>query len=317
MDMSKRMGSKIKSILTADQFSKTELDNLLNMSEKIEAELETRKSIPLLKDHILAALFFEPSTRTRLSFESAMHRLGGKVITAVGMQFSSLAKGETLYDTLKVMESYADVVAIRHPVVGASSIAAQSISVPVINAGDGAGEHPTQGILDLYTIHKRKNLSASKNINIGFIGDIKYGRTIHSLVKLLWHYNVNFTFISPPELALPTEYEALLQEKNASYSITDNIEEIYNCDVAYITRIQEERFPDRSEYEKFRDSFVINKELILKCKEDIILMHPLPRLNEISTDVDGMPQAIYFEQAQNGLYTRMALLSDILGCPMV
>ncbi|MES0489809.1 MAG: aspartate carbamoyltransferase [Leptospirales bacterium] len=299
------------SILTADQFDKSQLDELIEDSTQIAAIMQKQKTLPLLNDRILATLFFEPSTRTRLSFESAMIRLGGHVITAVGMQFSSLAKGETLYDTLKVMESYADVCAIRHPQEGASAKAAASISIPVINAGDGAGEHPTQGLLDLFTIARYKKLG-EENVRVAFVGDIKYGRTIHSLLQLLSHYPVELVFISPPELGLPQKYVEFLTRSKIRFESTSKLEAIENCDVGYITRIQGERFVDHQQFEKLRDYYVINKALVQKCKKDLIIMHPLPRLSEISTDLDDMPQAIYFEQAKNGLYLRMALLLKVL-----
>lgn len=303
-----------RSVLTADQFTKNELIHLLNLSSRVEKTLTKKRQIPLLNEYILATLFFEPSTRTRLSFESAMHRLGGRVITSVGMQFSSLSKGETLYDTLKMVESYADICVIRHPMEGASQIAAKNISIPVINGGDGASQHPTQGLLDLYTIHKYKNLMQEK-ITIAFVGDIKYGRTIHSLIQYMGHFNAEFIFISPNELKLPEKYVNYLQKKRIPFTETEDINYLKNADVGYITRVQEERFIDHKEFEKFKDFYVVNSELLEKCREDIIIMHPLPRLNEISTDVDDKPQAKYFEQAKNGLYMRMSLLIDLLGVP--
>lgn len=305
------MISSGKSILTADQFDLSQLNVILETTRKIEEALTKKRQIPLLGEYILATMFFEPSTRTRLSFESAMHRLGGRVITAVGMQFSSLAKGETLHDTLKVIEGYADVCAIRHPLEGSATKAAKSTTIPVINAGDGAGEHPTQGLLDLYTIATLKPLG-ERPLRVAFVGDIKYGRTIHSLIKLLSHYPVELVLISPPELALPEKYAARLTEKMIPYEETSDIKALAGCDIAYVTRIQEERFDERREYEKFRDLYVINKELVEKCGNDISIMHPLPRLSEISVDVDDLPNAVYFKQAQNGLYTRMALLLGAL-----
>lgn len=303
-----------RSVLTADQFTKDELIHLLNLSSRVEKALSKKKQIPLLNEYILATLFFEPSTRTRLSFESAMHRLGGRVITSVGMQFSSLSKGETLYDTLKMVESYADICVIRHPMEGASQIAAKNISIPVINGGDGASQHPTQGLLDLYTIYKYKKLMEEK-ITIAFVGDIKYGRTIHSLIQYMGHFNGEFIFISPSELRLPEKYVNYLKKKHISFTETEDINYLKNADVGYITRVQEERFLDHKEFEKFKDFFVVNSELLAKCRDDIIIMHPLPRLNEIATDVDDKPQAKYFEQARNGLYMRMSLLIDLLGVP--
>ncbi|MDH5716463.1 MAG: aspartate carbamoyltransferase [Spirochaetia bacterium] len=300
-----------ESILSAKQFSRNDLLEILETTKKIEKTLETKKEIPLLNEYILATLFFEPSTRTRLSFESAMHRLGGKVITSVGMQFSSLAKGETLFDTLKMVEAYADICAIRHPVEGASILAAENISIPVINAGDGAGEHPTQALLDLYTIKKHKPLD-EKKLKIAFIGDIRNGRTIHSLIYLLRHFNVEFVFISPAEISLPDVYKNELKNQNISFYETENINDIKDSDVLYVTRIQEERFIDRKTFEKFKDNYVIDKELVLKYSSNCIVMHPLPRLNEVSIDLDDTPYAVYFDQAKNGLFTRMALLLRLL-----
>jgi len=303
---------QVKSILTADQFSRQDLDLILKNTARIESLLKKHKQLNILDKYILATMFFEPSTRTRLSFESAMHRLGGRVVSAVGMQFSSMAKGETLYDTLKVMESYADICAIRHPVEGASIVASKSISIPVINAGDGAGEHPTQAILDLYTISVHKDI-AGKNIQIGFVGDIKYGRTIHSLIKLLSKFNASFTFISPAEIGLPEKYKKDLNQMNIKFTETNDIEALTECDVGYITRIQEERFSDHATFDQFKDLYVINKKFLKTCRKDIIIMHPLPRLNEVSTDIDSMPQAVYFKQAEYGLYSRMTLLLYVTG----
>ncbi len=304
-----------RSVLTADQFSKEQLVHLLDLSSRIEKALGRRRMLPILNEYILATLFFEPSTRTRLSFESAMHRLGGRVITSVGMQFSSLSKGETLYDTLKMVESYADICVIRHPMEGASQIAAKNISIPVINGGDGASQHPTQGILDLYTIHKYKKLMTDK-IVIAFVGDIKYGRTIHSLIQYMSHFSGEFIFISPEELRLPEKYRKYLNEKRIPYTETEDINYLKDADVGYITRVQEERFLDHKEYEKFKDFYVVNSEMLAKCRSDIIIMHPLPRLSEISTDIDDKPQAKFFDQARNGLYVRMSLLLDLLGAPL-
>jgi len=305
------MSWKTKSILSAGQFSKSDLDDILECTFKIEKDLRKQKTIPLLDEYILATLFFEPSTRTRLSFEAAMHRLGGRVISTVGVQFSSLAKGETLFDTLKMIESYSDVCAIRHSIEGASTLAAQSIKIPVINAGDGAGEHPTQGLLDLYTIHRR-GLLQNGLLKVAFVGDIRYGRTIHSLVQLLSLYNVEMIFISPKELALPEKYKAILNQSNIVFHETENIDALLDADVAYVTRIQEERFVDRREYEKFKDSYVVDLALIEKCRENIIVMHPLPRLSEVATDLDQHKSAVYFEQANNGLYVRMTLILGLL-----
>jgi aspartate carbamoyltransferase catalytic subunit len=306
------MSWKKKSILSAGQFNAGDLAEILEMSRRLETALTQKRNLKLLDDYILATLFFEPSTRTRLSFEAAMHRLGGRVISTVGMQFSSLAKGETLFDTLKMVESYSDICAIRHSVEGASSLAAQSIGIPVINAGDGAGEHPTQGLLDLYTIHKRGFLEKGK-FSVAFVGDIKFGRTIHSLVQLLSHFGAEMIFIAPSELQLPEKYQKLLDAAKISYRQTDDIAALRDVNVGYITRIQEERFIDHREYEKFKDAYVVDLELVRQCRSDIAIMHPLPRLSEVATDLDGHPAAAYFEQAHNGLYVRMALILGLLG----
>ena len=302
---------RLKSVLSADQFTKEHLLSLLDKTSKIEHILKTKKVIPLLNEYLMASLFFEPSTRTRLSFETAMHRLGGNVITSVGFQFSSLAKGETLYDTLKMIEAYADICVLRHPLEGASNLAAQNISIPVINAGDGAGEHPTQALLDLYTIQKYKNITSNK-LKIAFIGDIKHGRTIHSLYKLLLHFNVELYFISPTALCLPKKDKQVLINDKINFVETEDITSIFECDIAYVTRIQEERFSDHREFEKYANTYVIDKDLIQKCTKDIIIMHPLPRLKEIDSDVDETKNAVYFDQAKNGIYSRMALLIDTL-----
>ena len=302
----------IRSVLSADQFDRAELDQLLSLTHEIESLLKRRKQIPLLEQYVLATLFFEPSTRTRLSFETAMHRLGGRVITSVGFQFSSLAKGETLFDTLKMVEGYSDICVIRHPHEGASAMAAQNLKIPVINGGDGAGEHPTQALLDLYTIDKNKPLNEQK-LKIAFVGDIKYGRTIHSLYRLLTHFDIEMSFISPDELKLSEKDRNNLKEKGVRFRETENIEETYNADIIYVTRIQEERFLDHNEFERFSNIYVVNQNLLDQCKEDVIIMHPLPRLNELSTNIDHRPNAVYFEQAQNGVYIRMALLLSLLG----
>jgi len=306
------MSWKNKSILSAGQFSYDDLTEILSLTEKLESNLGEKRNLKILGDFILATLFFEPSTRTRLSFEAAMHRLGGRVISTVGVQFSSLAKGETLFDTLKMVESYSDICAIRHSVEGASTLAARSIKIPVINAGDGAGEHPTQGLLDLYTIYRHKLLTKS-DLQVAFVGDIRYGRTIHSLVQLLSHFKVRMIFIAPNELQLPDKYAQLLDDAKIEYEKTEKLEAIYDANVGYITRIQEERFENHREFEKFKDSYVIDRELVEKCRKQIIIMHPLPRLGEVSTDLDQHPSAVYFEQATNGLCVRMALILGALG----
>ena len=300
------------SILSAEQFSREELDHFLNVTFRVESHLQKEKSLPLLQGYILCSLFFEASTRTRLSFETAMLRLGGKIITSVGFQFSSLSKGESLYDTLKVVESYADVCTIRHSDEGVSQLAAKNLKIPVINAGDGAGEHPTQALLDLYTINKYQAIQ-DKKLVVAFVGDMKYGRTIHSLYKLLVHYNIEFIFISPSNLCLPDKDKEYLKKSNASFQETENISAIFEADVAYITRIQSERFSDPKEYSKYANVYIIDKKIVTKCKPNMIIMHPLPRVNEISLDIDDMPNAVYFEQVKYGVYARITMLLYALG----
>ncbi len=293
-------------ILDADQFSRQDIEIVLEKTKTIEALSKEDRVWGLLRGKVLASLFFESSTRTRLSFETAMNRLGGRVITTVGFQFSSISKGETLYDTMKMIEAYADIAVIRHPEEGSSRIAAAAISIPVINAGDGIGQHPTQALLDLYTIHKEKG--GLDGLKIAFIGDLKFGRTIHSLIKLLRHYNVEIVLISPVDLALPESYRKALQKNKTKFEETEDIKALWDCDVAYITRIQEERFVDRSEYEKLKNSYTINRAFVQASRKQTMIMHPLPRVNELSTDVDDLPNAAYFRMAKYGVHVRMALL---------
>ncbi|AKH78257.1 aspartate carbamoyltransferase [Leptospira interrogans] len=300
-----------KNVLDTEQFSKPDLDFLIGKIRVMERLVEQNKAFGILTGKLLASLFFEASTRTRLSFEAAMERLGGRVISTVGFQFSSISKGETLYDTMKMVEAYADIAVIRHPVEGSSRIAAGAVKIPVINAGDGAGQHPTQAILDLYTIISEKG--TLDGLTVAFIGDLKYGRTIHSLINLLRHYKVRLFLISPPELALPESYKKALQGYSLTLEETTDIKAVWDCDVAYVTRIQEERFPDHKEYERLKDLFKINKELILASKKETTVLHPLPRVNELSTDVDDLPNAAYFRQARYGVVSRMTLLCLSLG----
>ncbi len=300
-----------KNILDTDQFTKQDLDFILEKTNIMKELLHSGKSFGLLHGKLLASLFFEASTRTRLSFESAMERLGGRVISTVGFQFSSISKGETLYDTMKMVEAYADIAVIRHPVEGSSRIAAGAVKMPVINAGDGAGQHPTQALLDLYTILSEKG--TLENITIGFVGDLKYGRTIHSLIKALKFYKVHVVLISPEELKLPDDYKKNLLGSALSFEETTDIKKIWDCDVIYVTRIQEERFPDHKEYDRLKETYKVNKELILASKKNTTVLHPLPRVTELSTDVDDLPNAAYFKQAEYGVIVRMVLLCLCLG----
>ncbi|MBP6739752.1 MAG: aspartate carbamoyltransferase [Leptospiraceae bacterium] len=300
-----------KSILDTDQFSKEDLDFIIQKTNIMKQLLHSGKSFGMLNGKLLASLFFEASTRTRLSFESAMERLGGRVISTVGFQFSSISKGETLYDTMKMVEAYADITVIRHPVEGSSRIASGAVKMPVINAGDGAGQHPTQALLDMYTIKSEKG--KLDGLTVGFIGDLKYGRTIHSLIKLLKFYKIHLYLISPEELTLPDSYKKEMDGYPLTFEETRDIKKIWECDVIYVTRIQEERFSDHKEYDRLKETYKVNKELILASKKNTTVLHPLPRVNELSTDVDDLPNAAYFRQAEYGVIVRMTLLCLCLG----
>jgi aspartate carbamoyltransferase catalytic subunit len=269
-------------------------------------------STDLLKGHVLACVFYEPSTRTSSSFIAAMSRLGGSVIPINEVRYSSVTKGESLPDTIRTLESYADVIVLRHPEVGASQVAAEYARKPIINAGDGVGEHPTQALLDLYTI--RSDLGQIDGLHVAMVGDLRYGRTVHSLARLLCLYDVQMTFVSPEILRLPldvmNEVKDLGRPVRETYDVHDIIAE---ADVLYVTRVQRERFADQAQYEAVKDYYVVTPELMEKAKERTIIMHPLPRVGEISYALDDDPRAAYFRQMENGMYVRMALLAAVLG----
>ncbi len=284
------------------------MDAILQVCEEMEQVLE-KGGDDRLKGKVLASLFYEPSTRTRLSFEAAMHRLGGSVITADGLQFSSLYKGETIEDTMKVVSQYADIIAMRHPEQGSADKAAGAAEVPFINAGDGPGQHPTQAVLDMLTIFKERG--RLDGLNITMVGDLQFGRTVHSLSFLLGLYdNVTFTLVSPEELKMPEKVTSFFDEKGIKYFETTNLEESVQGDVVYMTRIQKERFPDKSEYDRLKDSYVLEAKHVKDSS--VTVMHPLPRVNEITTSVDALPNAAYFRQVRNGVVARMALLTMLL-----
>jgi aspartate carbamoyltransferase len=265
-----------------------------------------------LRGKVLATLFFEPSTRTRLSFETAMLRLGGRVLSVSEAKSTSASKGESLHDTIKTVEGYADAIVLRHPEVGAAEVAARATTKPVLNAGDGAGEHPTQSLLDLYTI--RKEQGRVDGLTIALVGDLKHGRTVHSLAALLSQYPVSFVFVSPPALRMPREVVERVRAKGISVRETDDLGlALAQSDVVYMTRIQRERFADPAEYDRLKDAYVLTRATLGKAKPSITVMHPLPRVNEISTDVDDLPGAAYFRQSANGVPVRMALLALLLG----
>jgi len=302
------MDFKNRDIISINDFSKEELLHIL----KIVRQAEQKPKANLLKGKILATLFFEPSTRTRLSFSSAMEQLSGEIIGFSNANVTSIQKGESLWDTIKMTEQYADVIVIRHPLEGSARLAAEAASIPVINGGDGSNQHPTQTMLDLYTIQKTKG--KLENLHIGFVGDLKYGRTVHSLVIALAHFSPTFYFIAPDELQIPESYLDELFQKRIKYHKTSDLNRFSKeLDVLYVTRIQKERFPDPLEYEKFKGIYRIDGAFLQNVKKELKIMHPLPRVDEIDKSVDNTEHAAYFEQAANGIPVRKALLAMVLG----
>ena len=302
---------KIRNIIDIKDLSVLEIDNLIKVANDI---IDNREKYSHVCDgKILATLFFEPSTRTRLSFESAMLRLGGKVLGFSEASSSSTSKGETLSDTVCVVSGYADIIAMRHPKEGAPMVASKKSIVPIINAGDGGHYHPTQTLTDLLTISRKKG--RLDNLTIGVCGDLKFGRTIHSLITAMIRYpNIKFVLISPDELKLP-EYiiTEVLKKNNIEYVETNNIEEYMDeLDILYMTRVQKERFFSEEEYIRLKDYYILDKDKLRNAKKDLCILHPLPRVNEIHIDVDDDPRACYFEQAYNGVYIRMALILMLL-----
>jgi len=303
---------KGKDILHGNQFSKKDIDGIIKIASNFERELKKKDSLTLLKGKILATLFYEPSTRTRLSFEAAMQRLGGGVISMGSVESSSVAKGETLTDTVRTISQYADVIVIRHPRTGSAKEAADAVPIPVINAGDGTGQHPTQALLDIYTIHKE--LGSLKNLVVSMVGDLKNGRTVHALVELLSLYQARLYFVSPGALRMPEEIISNLKEKGIEIVETEDfMKAASESHLIYMTRIQKERFTDLSEYERVKGSYIVDGEFLKKLKKKITILHPLPRVDEITPEVDTYPGAAYFRQVRNGLFVRMALLSMIFG----
>jgi aspartate carbamoyltransferase catalytic subunit len=302
------MGFKNRDIISIRDFSKAEILYVLDAA----AKMDRRPGSSLLRGKVMASLFFEPSTRTRLSFESAMTKLGGSVIGFSEPGTTSLRKGESLWDTIKMVEKYADVIVMRHPAEGAARIAAEATELPVINGGDGANQHPTQTLLDLYTIKKAKG--KIDGLNVGFLGDLKYGRTVHSLAIALSHFNATMYFISPEALKMPDSYLDELGEKKVKfYEESDLLKVANKLDILYSTRIQKERFPDQMEYKKYAGIYKLDKSILPHVKPTLKIMHPLPRVDELSPELDDTPHALYFEQAGNGIPVRQALLSLVLG----
>ncbi len=302
------MQFKGKHIISINELTKEEILHILSVASEFDALQQSF----LLRGKILATLFFEPSTRTRLSFETAMHRLGGSVIGFGSAAITSVQKGETLADTISMIHGYADVIVIRHHIEGAARLAAQISRVPVINAGDGANQHPTQTLVDLYTLLKTQN--TIDGLSIAMVGDLKYGRTVHSLAIALAHFNVKLYFVAPDELKMPSKVTEHLRNNNIPYVETTRIEDVLEkVDILYMTRIQKERFPDLKEYEKIKNVYVLKASMLKNVKDNLKILHPLPRINEISQDVDATKYAYYFQQAHNGILIRKALLALVLG----
>ena len=298
---------KNKSLVSINDYTK---DDYLKIIKKA-AEFEKKPVQKILEGKVIATLFFEPSTRTRLSFESAINKLGGKIIGFTDAASSSVKKGESLKDTIKTVANYSDLIVMRHPVEGSARYASEVSNVPVVNAGDGANQHPTQTLLDLYSIFKTQG--TLENLNIFLVGDLKYGRTVHSLIMAMSHFNPTFNFISPEFLKIPKEYKLFLDSKGIKYyEHEDFTEYISEADIIYMTRVQKERFSDPIEYEKVKDVYILRNSMLNNSKENLRILHPLPRVNEINDDVDDNPKAYYFEQALNGVYTRQAILAAIL-----
>ena len=298
---------KNRSLVSIDDFTTDEILKILDLAE----EFEKSPSQPLIAGKVIATLFFEPSTRTRLSFESAISKLGGKIIGFTDAANSSVSKGETLNDTIKIVSNYCDLIIMRHHIEGSARFASEISGVPIINAGDGANQHPSQTLLDLYSI--RKTQGKLEDLNIFMVGDLKYGRTVHSLMMAMSRWNATFNFISPDELKMPDEFKLYLDNLGLKYyEHSDFTEIISKADIIYMTRVQKERFSDPIEYEKVKNVYALKNSMLKNTKDNMRILHPLPRVNEIDQDVDSNPKAYYFEQALNGVYTRQAILCSLL-----
>lgn len=295
--------------ITIANLSKDDLMYLLSMAE----EFEKHPNRELLKGKVVATLFYEPSTRTRLSFETAANRLGARVIGFSDAKASSVAKGETLKDTILMVSNYADVIAMRHYIEGAAQYASEIAPVPIINAGDGAHMHPSQCLLDIYSIYKTQG--TLENLNIYLVGDLKYGRTVHSLIMAMRHFNPTFHFIAPKELSMPMEYKIYCKEHGIKFQehTVFNEKVLADADILYMTRVQKERFSDLMEYERVKNVYILRNDMLCNVKENMRILHPLPRVNEIAYDVDDNPHAYYIQQAKNGLFAREAIFCYCLG----
>jgi aspartate carbamoyltransferase catalytic subunit len=303
-----------KDIISVKQFGRDDLEYIFGVAHEMRGMVERVGTFDLLKGKILANLFYEPSTRTSSSFTAAMERLGGSVIPINEVKYSSVSKGESLPDTIRTLECYADVIVLRHPETGSAAIAAKAARKPVINAGDGVGEHPTQALLDTFTIFEELSAGSVDGMTVTMLGDLKYGRTVHSLARLLSLFKVKINYVSPEILRMPREVMDEVSAKGIPQAEFDALETaLPETDVLYVTRVQKERFEDPAEYEKVKGAYVIDPAIMKAAKQEMIVMHPLPRVGEISVDVDDDPRAAYFRQMEYGLYVRMALLAMVLG----
>ena len=303
-----------KDIISVKQFGREDLEYVFGVAHEMRGMVERVGTFDLLKGKILANLFYEPSTRTSSSFTAAMERLGGSVIPINEVKYSSVTKGESLPDTIRTLESYADVIVLRHPETGSAAIAARAARKPVINAGDGVGEHPTQALLDTFTIFEELGVGQVDDMTVTMLGDLKYGRTVHSLARLLSLFKVKINYVSPEILRIPKEVMDEVGEKGIPQAEFNSLEKVLpETDVLYVTRVQKERFEDPADYEKVKSAYVIDPEIMKSAKQEMIVMHPLPRVGEISPDFDDDPRAAYFRQMEYGLYVRMALLAMVLG----
>lgn len=303
---------KGKDILDGAQFTRAEIDHIMSVADNFRKQLQNAPSLDLMRGYVLAALFFEPSTRTRLSFETAMHRLGGNVIGFSSAESTSTAKGETLVDTIRTVDQYADIIAMRHPQIGSAREAASVAKAPVLNGGDGAGQHPTQALLDLYTIQRERGKVDGTTIVL--CGDLKNGRTVHAGVEVYKHYNCKLILVAPDQLKMPAEILTRLRGQSVQVEETASLEEaLAKGDVLYMTRIQKERFADSAEYERLKGSYILTREMVERIRPNLTVLHPLPRVNEITTDVDDLSNAAYFRQVGNGVFIRMALIALVMG----
>ena len=297
-----------KNLISIQDFSKDEILHILDVAKEFEKDREQY----FLAGKVVACLFFEPSTRTRLSFEAAVNRLGARVIGFPDNKNTSQSKGETLEDTIRIVSGYADMIVMRHPMEGAAAIAASVAGIPVVNAGDGANQHPTQTLLDLFAI--RETQGRLEGLTVNMVGDLKYGRTVHSLSEAMSDFDPHFIFTAPEELKMPRKYLDFLDAKGIPYEQTESLEDhIDDCDILYMTRVQQERFPTREDYERVKDVYELRASMLGNARPNMKILHPLPRITEIHTDVDTTPYAYYFQQARGGMYVRMAVIAYLLG----